>query len=299
MQGSTHKAIGFAAGAGIVTYAVLTGRPLMAFGIITAPAGAMLPDIDHHNSKLGRTKDKLFSLIKVISLGAMICALVVLAISVILGILNVTASICLSVIGVGLLINITLSDYLAKKFPFLTKHRGIMHTLVLPVIMLLFCNMTKYDIPRSLVFGLAIGYLSHLYADSLTVEGCPLVWPISKECVGPKLCRTGGIMEYIFAGLLAVFCIVYSVMLAKDSGYIILAFMVLIVPAFDVIARMLFTQCSKKSKKLKLAWPVLLCCICIALITAVIIGPVAIKLLAGSGILGMLLGGFNYLKERG
>lgn len=298
MQGSTHKTIGFAAGAGIVTYAVLTGHPLMSLGMITAPMGAMLPDIDHHNSKLGRTKDKVFKFVKYMSRIALIITSVLLVLSFFLGLFKVVGTICLSIMGVCILINIALSERLAKRFPFLTKHRGIMHTLLFPLVILILSSMSSYDVTKALVFGLAIGYLSHLYADSLTVEGCPLVWPISKECVGPRLCKTGGIFEYIFAALLSVFCVVYAILLSKDAGYIILAFVTLIVPTFDVLTRML---CYKKSKKIK-QWNVIriillvvMSAICFVLI---VIGNGALKVMAGSGLVGVLIGIANYYKEK-
>lgn len=298
MQGSTHKTIGFAAGAGIVTYAVLTGHPLMSLGMITAPIGAMLPDIDHHNSKLGRTKDKVFKFVKYISRIALIISSVLLVLSFFLGLFRAVGTICLSIKGVCILINIALSERLAKKFPFLTKHRGIMHTLLFPFIILVMSSISSYDVTKALVFGLAIGYLSHLYADSLTVEGCPLVWPISQECVGPRLCKTGSIFEYIFAALLSVFCVVYAILLSKDTGYIVLVFVTLIVPAFDVLTRML---CNKKSKKIK-QWKIIKIILLIAMsavcFVLVVIGNGALKVMAGSGLLGMLMGIINYYKEK-
>lgn len=298
MQGSTHKTIGFAAGAGIVTYAVLTGHPLMSLGMITAPIGAMLPDIDHHNSKLGRTKDKVFKFVKYISRIVLIISSVLLVLSFFLGLFRAVGTICLSIKGVCILINIALSERLAKKFPFLTKHRGIMHTLLFPFIILVLSSISSYDVTKALVFGLAIGYLSHLYADSLTVEGCPLVWPISQECVGPRLCKTGSIFEYIFAALLSVFCVVYAILLSKDTGYIVLVFVTLIVPAFDVLTRML---CNKKSKKIK-QWKIIKIILLIAMsavcFVLVVIGNGALKVMAGSGLLGMLMGIINYYKEK-
>lgn len=298
MQGSTHKTIGFAAGAGIVTYAVLTGHPLMSLGMITAPIGAMLPDIDHHNSKLGRTKDKVFKFVKYISRIVLIISSVLLVLSFFLGLFRAVGTICLSIKGVCILINIALSERLAKKFPFLTKHRGIMHTLLFPFIILVLSSISSYDVTKALVFGLATGYLSHLYADSLTVEGCPLVWPISQECVGPRLCKTGSIFEYIFAALLSVFCVVYAILLSKDTGYIVLVFVTLIVPAFDVLTRML---CNKKSKKIK-QWKIIKIILLIAMsavcFVLVVIGNGALKVMAGSGLLGMLMGIINYYKEK-
>jgi inner membrane protein len=48
----------------------------------------------------------------------------------------------------------------------------------------------------------SIGYLSHLLADAITVEGIPLFWPLAKRrvCLLPSFIaiRTGTFMEYAF-----------------------------------------------------------------------------------------------------
>lgn len=49
--------------------------------------------------------------------------------------------------------------------------------------------------------GFSLGYLSHLVADALTVEGIPLVWPFWRKriCLLPSVLaiRTGGWREYV------------------------------------------------------------------------------------------------------
>lgn len=288
MNGATHKAIGFATGAAIVTYAVLTEQPLMAFGIVTAPIGAMLPDIDHHNSKLGRQKDTVFKFIKKFSRIAMVAAAVILIVSIFLSALGTVSPICLSVILIGLLINIVLSKTLAEKIPFFTKHRGVMHTLLLPALLLAFSNFTGMVVVKSLVFGLAIGYISHLYADSLTVEGCPLVWPISQECVGPRLIKTGSVAEYICAVLLSLCIIGYAIMLSKDMGYILLVFVVLIIPVCDILSRKF---CKKaRTKRGSIVKRVILVLVIGGLVLVVFMGDISAKILAGSVIAGIVLG---------
>jgi membrane-bound metal-dependent hydrolase YbcI (DUF457 family) len=49
-----------------------------------------------------------------------------------------------------------------------------------------------------------LGYAVHLIADSLTISGAPLLWPMKKK-FGLRLFKTGGITEnLIFYGLIAV-----------------------------------------------------------------------------------------------
>lgn len=70
----------------------------------------------------------------------------------------------------------------------LCKHRGITHTpllyMILSVIFLLptilsdnFLNTFYFN----LVFGIFIGIISHLFLDSLTISGIPLLYPFTKK----------------------------------------------------------------------------------------------------------------------
>jgi len=57
----------------------------------------------------------------------------------------------------------------------------------------------------------ALGYLSHLVADALTMEGVPLLWPIYRKRIRllPALLaiRTGGAREYMATVALGVFVV--------------------------------------------------------------------------------------------
>ena len=56
-----------------------------------------------------------------------------------------------------------------------------MHTLIPPAIMCTALYVSDYPIYRYIVIGLIVGYCSHLFADMLTVEGCPILFPITKR----------------------------------------------------------------------------------------------------------------------
>ena len=60
MTGKTHKFIGIAAGAAIA-YAAVSKDPANLFYLIACPIGAMIPDIDHDNSKIGRTRKNIMA----------------------------------------------------------------------------------------------------------------------------------------------------------------------------------------------------------------------------------------------
>ena len=289
MQGKTHKAVGFMTGAAIVTYAVSVNSPLMCFGMITAPIGAMLPDIDHHNSKLGRTKDTVFNVIDKICKVVCIVALLVTIAAVFTPARAAICPISAAAFGVSGVIVFVLSDKFSKTFPFLTKHRGIMHTLVLPIILLVLCAMSNNPVTKSLVFGLAAGYLSHLYTDSLTKEGTPLVWPLSQDLVGPKLIKTGGVMEYVVAAIFSVFLIIYALLLAKNSGYLMLILVTLIIPACDVVTKKLSRLLAKSKSKVinPLSFMIVVTLICVVLF---LFGKTGAKVISASVLFGTIMG---------
>ena len=54
MMGKTHKTIGIITGLAFSIYGVLSGNSLYTLALVTAPLGAMLPDIDH-NSTINNT----------------------------------------------------------------------------------------------------------------------------------------------------------------------------------------------------------------------------------------------------
>lgn len=133
----THMAAGAAAAASAAIAAgVLPPElPLVAVAI----GGALLPDIDHPQSFLGRR---------------------VLPVAAVLG---------------GLL-----------------GHRTVTHSLLGQAgVALAFLFL-----PWQLGLALALGYGSHLLADSCTRGGIPLLWP-NRRLYGPRLMRTGGLVELL------------------------------------------------------------------------------------------------------
>ena len=78
-------------------------------------------------------------------------------------------------------------------------HRGFLHSIFIP---LAFLFLGWYFHILWIGIALAGGYMSHLFADSLTVSG------IKPFGVGPKVMgfiRTGGLLEFFFMILLLVF----------------------------------------------------------------------------------------------
>lgn len=96
-------------------------------------------------------------------------------------------------------------------------HRGITHTLLFPVLLLLLTWFSVdylrdyywlHTITSSLLFGLTFGYIMHIIADLFNGKGCPILWPISKSKVSvadfPSKGWTPWLFTFVFIGLFAV-----------------------------------------------------------------------------------------------
>lgn len=186
MNGKQHLAIGCAVSVGIAAYSVKNGDVNMIPAILTAPFGAMLPDIDHDMTKLGRTRKKATSALKVISILAGLCA-VGFGFYMMIALGDITKAI---IYLLGLFIPATLVLLLLKVprvksfMGFAGKHRGIMHTLLVPLLLSLpLITGSTNSIFTALLLGIAFGYVSHLFADMCTIEGTPILWPLTRKCV--------------------------------------------------------------------------------------------------------------------
>lgn len=186
MTGKQHKVVG--AGFGIAGAYILWSKTHDMNAALLVPAaiaGSMLPDIDHDRTKLGRGR-KVFTTISsglasVLIYGGIALAGVLLVVT-LLGIKSFGFSpTILGIVLGGLLLVAVLRPILknSKAFKWATKHRGLMHTLVVPALLIVAVYLTPFPLWRALLIGLAVGYLSHLFADCLTVEGCPVFFPIS------------------------------------------------------------------------------------------------------------------------
>jgi len=69
-------------------------------------------------------------------------------------------------------------------------HRGITHWLIWPAVVLLAGHAYPF------LIGLALGWILHIAADALTVEGLRPFWPLTWRVRG--FLTTGGLMEYFF-----------------------------------------------------------------------------------------------------
>lgn len=188
MMGVQHKVVGIGAGiAGAILVVELQGDPLGSLVAFTSVAGAMLPDIDHDRTKLGR-KRKAVTKLSGNALTAIASIAVVIAVACTVGAVTgvMTSAINLNGIltGCGLVAGVEiLRRFLSnsKTFKWMAKHRGFMHTTIPMLGIYIVMNMLQNQILYYMLMGVLIGYGSHLYADMLTVDGCPILFPISKH----------------------------------------------------------------------------------------------------------------------
>jgi inner membrane protein len=83
---------------------------------------------------------------------------------------------------------------------FLTKHRGIFHSLPFAVFLAIVINYYN----RESAIGFLIGYLSHLLADSLTISGINFLHPFSQLRLKGFI-KTGGLLEvFLFLVILTL-----------------------------------------------------------------------------------------------
>lgn len=293
MTGKTHKAVGVVTGLSMAVYGVATGNWGYLCGMFTAPIGAMFPDIDHSNSKIGKQRKNLFRIVKLIAIGGLITSAVLAAIAMGFGLKDKLLTFVAALAGSCLLVLIALSDTLKKRFPFLTKHRGIMHTLVVPMVVMFLCSKTSISVLQAIGIGFALGYISHIQADCLTTMGSPVCWPLSEECVSYFDVVTGTIKEYIAAALLSGAIIGYTILVIMNKDNAVLIVTLLLIPLGNVLIKIL-DNILKRSKLKPIHFVLVLA---VLSIISIFKGPVIFKVSVISLLIGTLQG-IRDLKHR-
>lgn len=168
MMARSHLILGGVSWSG---WCLMTGIDLDPAGVAVAAASALLPDIDHPNSALGRRVPWLSG-----------------PISIVFGHRGITHS------ALALLAVVVALTWLWRQGP----AGGAI-------------DLTMLGLPTTpdpavtwvLVQAVAVGYLSHLVGDWLTPSGIPLLWPWSRT-FSLNLFRTGGLGETAAVVVLAL-----------------------------------------------------------------------------------------------
>ena len=81
---------------------------------------------------------------------------------------------------------------LFRPIQFFVSHRGIFHSFFSALIL----SLLLYFFFKDFATGFFIGYLSHLFLDTLTKTGTPLFWPLTHKHT-KFFIQTGGLLEDI------------------------------------------------------------------------------------------------------
>ena len=206
MTGKTHKFIGIAAGAALAYHGLTSDDPTSLFFLIACPIGAMIPDIDHDNSKLGRSRKSIMTVIS-----TMFSSFALVAIAFYLmdayrndNLLPAIGIVALILIPFLLFSILSRIKVVRKNLKFMLKHRGLMHTLILPALMFGAGFLVAEPTFRILLIGVNIGYITHILADLLTTHGCPILYPLTKKNIRFLNITTGSPAEYAAGIVLSV-----------------------------------------------------------------------------------------------
>lgn len=100
--------------------------------------------------------------------------------------------------------------FIASIIQFFSKHRGVMHSIWIPLITLLVAKIIVvkfFNFPDVILMGFLIGYSSHLFSDALTVQGIKPFAPFGFKLTG--FIKTGGIIEAVVGILIVSFLITH------------------------------------------------------------------------------------------
>jgi len=178
LNGGTHAALGLGAG---VLAAAMTEPELPSVAMVTAGViSGLLPDLDEGRSMIyNRTMRNIDTKMRRPLVG---------------------------VIGIVLLFLLVLEfsyGFLLAGIFFLGvaifRHRTFSHSIV----SLIMVTGAAYELHPGLTIPVMLGYLSHLLADSLTIQGIPWLWPSPKRYRIGRI-QTGSLSDHLI-GLVALF----------------------------------------------------------------------------------------------
>lgn len=187
MNGAQHKVVGI--GFGIGAFLLLSDKGMQLEGAVAAVAavgGSLLPDIDHDQTKIGCKRKFITNLtgkaLMAIMYGAIIISAILLFLIIKQGMdfgIN-PAFLIGGIVGILFLLFLQRTVCNSKTFKWAAKHRGLMHTLLVPIAILFVCMSTQAPLIKYTAFGVFVGYISHLIADMFTVAGCPILFPLMR-----------------------------------------------------------------------------------------------------------------------
>lgn len=200
MSGKSHFVLGCTTAVAIAYLGLKDNNASQVVMALTVPFGAMLPDIDHDRTKLGRKRLEIVTWAKRAIAAVCIAYVVNLLYLIIVKGADPMYTIIGSVTSVGpiaLCILVASNPMFKNKTKFFRKHRGIMHTLFPIAGMLIGAHMLRGGFMSMLLIGVSIGYVTHLIADQETVMGNPLLWPLTDKNIPGLPVKAGSHLELL------------------------------------------------------------------------------------------------------
>ena len=223
MTGKTHVACSTAT---VVVFAVahrsgyqFCGVDILPWvGAMAVPVGALLPDIDIPQSRLGQKFKFLSKNMKHRGITHTLLMPLVLF----LGTTSVktrTSSI-ISAIVVGLMVSMLFDakmnwkkgSILTKLKNFIVNKKGIVTTIILLIL-----AMIAPATGASILWGLMCGWTLHIFEDLFNYKGCPILYPASKKHVHIASFKTRHWSEGLFLILWMGVCLVWLAIVLKSQ----------------------------------------------------------------------------------
>lgn len=171
MNGKNHTIAGAAAGVATTIAAISVGQYEAALlAIPSAIVGAKLPDMDHKKTKAGRIFNAFRTIVPI--------AAVALMFMYVYAVIYKAAK-----LNILFLVIPALLVYALRDGAWFWKHRHGTHTLIIPVVLVIGYLILEASMPviATTIIALDMGYISHLLADTLTYDGCMLLYPFHKK----------------------------------------------------------------------------------------------------------------------
>ena len=202
MNGKNHAIAGVGAG---IALAILCAKVGDVEGVVmaipSAVVGAKLPDVDHVKTKQG----KVFSAIRGLAPFIAVASCLFYIYMVMYHGMRFNPIVILIPVAVA---------WFLRDGTWFWGHRHGTHTLIFPLMFaaMYLCFRDTYPAIAICLAGLNFGYLSHLATDTMTHDGCPLLYPITKKTISlskikskeEKKCRALAIIFDVVLNVLVI-----------------------------------------------------------------------------------------------
>lgn len=168
-------------------------------GVLSSVVGALLPDIDIPQSRLGQKFKFLSKNLKHRGITHTLLVPLILAVGVTcMGTrkASIIASLMVGIL-IGMLyderVNLKRGNIIEKIKNLLVNKKGLTATIVMVIL--------SYTVPEtgaSILWGLMVGWVLHIFEDLFNFKGCPIMYPFSKKHIHIASFKTRHWSEFLF-----------------------------------------------------------------------------------------------------